>query len=478
MSQVQPAAKLSLFALVMLIVGTVDSIRNLPTAALFGSMLIFFFVFSSIVFFIPAALVSAELASGWTEEGGICYWVRLAFGDRFGFLAIWLQWIANLVWFPTILSFVAGLIAYVVDPQLVQSKVYLISVILIVFWSVTLINLRGIHVSSRLVSFCTITGLVIPMGLVLALAIAWLVLGQPLQIHFTLAELMPSFSRIDGWVALTGIMTSFAGMELIAVHIRDVKNPQKTFPRALFISVWAILFTMIMGSLSIAIVVPKDQINLVDGIMQAFTHFFAAYHVSSFVPLMAVMVLLGTLGGITTWVISPARGLLQAAELGFLPPFFQRTNKHGVASNLLLAQAVLVTTFCLAFALMPSIGGSYWLLTALNIQVYMIMYVLMFLAVVRLRYKFPDQPRSFNIPGGKIGSWLVCLLGLLGCAITLIVGFFTPAGINVGTSASYEIIFVSGMAVMILPTLFFYGYQRHHAKKKAHLHFKNLSLLP
>lgn len=76
------AAKLSTFALVMLIIGAVDNIRNLPAAALFGSTLIFFFVFSAIVFLIPSALVSAELASSWTDKGGICYWIKLAFGDR------------------------------------------------------------------------------------------------------------------------------------------------------------------------------------------------------------------------------------------------------------------------------------------------------------------------------------------------------------------------------------------------------------
>ena len=102
------SASFSTFALVMLIIGAVDNIRNLPAAALFGSTLIFFFVFSAIVFLIPTALVSAELASSWTDKGGICYWVKLAFGDRSAFMAIWLQWIANLVWFPTILSFYCG----------------------------------------------------------------------------------------------------------------------------------------------------------------------------------------------------------------------------------------------------------------------------------------------------------------------------------------------------------------------------------
>jgi amino acid transporter len=454
------AAKLSTFALVMLIIGAVDNIRNLPAAALFGSTLIFFFIFSAVVFLIPTALVSAELASSWTDKGGICYWVKLAFGDRCAFMAIWLQWIANLVWFPTILSFIAGVIAYLIDPNLMHSKLYLISVILIVFWSLTFLNLKGIQVSAKFVAICTIAGMAVPLVLIIGLAVAWVILGRPLQIHFTAATLLPSFSHVDSWVSLTAIMTAFAGMELSAVHVKDINNPQKTFPRALYISVWLILMTMILGSLAIAIVLPKEQINLVDGVMQAFTSFFASYHVSWLMPVITVMVLVGTLGSIISWIISPAKGLLQAAQLGFLPPFFQKVNEHGVAANLLITQAVIVSFICLAFLLTPSISGSYWLLTALNIQLYMIMYVMMFIAALYLRYKYADIHRPFSIPAGKIGMWLVCILGLIGCAITLIVGFIPPAELNVGSIWSYELIFISGIIVTILPTVFFYFYQK------------------
>ena len=207
-----------------------------------------------------------------------------------------------------------------------HSKLYLISVILIVFWSLTLLNCAGIQVSAKFVAFWHYCRHVnIPLVLIIGLAIVWAFLGRPLQIHFTAATLWPSFSHINSWVSLTAIMTAFAGMELSAVHVKDINNPQKTFPRALYISVWLILMTMILGSLAIAIVLPKEQINLVDGVMQAFTSFFASYHVSWLMPVITLMVLVGTLGSIISWIISPAKGLLQAAQLGFLPPFFQKS---------------------------------------------------------------------------------------------------------------------------------------------------------
>lgn len=450
---------LTTFALVMLITGAVDSIRNLPTASLFGTALIFFFTFSALVFLIPSALVSAELASGSPTESGIYHWVRKAFGEKTAFMAIWLQWIANLVWFPTILSFIAGLVCYAIKPELAQNKTYLVTVILVTFWAITLLNLKGINVSAKFATFCAIFGMVIPMGLIIALALFWLASGHPSQIHFTTSNMFPTLSNVNTWVSLTAIMTAFAGMELSAVHIKDIRDPQKTFPRALYISVWIILITMLLGSLAIAIVLPLDQINLVNGVMQAFSSFFAAYHIGWLIPIITVMILIGTLGGIISWVISPAKGLLQAAQNDFLPDFLKKVNQHGVAQNLLIGQAVIVSLVCCAFLFMPSVSGSYWLLTALSTQLYMLMYVIMFAAGICMRYRFPHLQRSFTIPGGKFGLWFVCLLGFAGCTITLTVGFFPPDSINVGSVLQYVSTMIAGMLVMILPTLAFYGYK-------------------
>src|SRR3972149_1678789 len=137
--------KLSLFSLVLLIVAAIDSIRNLPASALFGSALIFFFIFSAIVFLIPTSLVAAELSAIFPEKGGVYHWVHTAFGEKWAMVAIWLQWINTMVWDPTILSFIAGTAAYLINPDLAQNKWYLVVCILTVFWSITLINLRGIH---------------------------------------------------------------------------------------------------------------------------------------------------------------------------------------------------------------------------------------------------------------------------------------------------------------------------------------------
>jgi len=163
------------------------------------------------------------------------------------------------------------------------------------------------------------------------------------------------------------------------------------------------------------------------------------------------------------WLISPAKGLLHAAEFGFLPPFFTRKNKAGVAYNILLAQAVIVTLVCLIFLLQPSVNAFYWFLTALSTELYMIMYVLMFGAALRLHYKYLDRPLAFKIPGKALGMWMTSSLGLIGCVTTIVVSFFPPDNIDTGGSLRYLLMIAGGNLVTLSPLALFYLYKRRTA---------------
>lgn len=442
---------LSVFSLIMITVGSVDSIRNLPATALFGSQLIVFFTLGALFFLIPTALVSAELASGWPRAGGIYIWVREALGKRAGFLAIWLQWIENVIWYPTILSFVAGSIGYLFNPALADNPVFLWAVIVASFWGATLVNLRGMQSSAFFSNLCAISGLLLPMGLIIGLGMAWIIGGNPSQVAFTLKAASPQWHDKSLWVSLTAIMMSFCGIEIATVHANDVRDPQRAFPRALVISVVIILSTLVLGSLAIAVVLPKADINLVAGIMQAFDAFFARYHMSWMMPVIAVMLVLGGLGGVSNWIIAPTRGLLVAAQDGNLPAGFQRRNRREAPVVMLVGQAVIVTLLSTLFLFMPSVNGSYWLLTALAAQLYMLMYMLMFVAAVVLRVKLPHHPRAFRIPGGLLGMCMVAGIGMIGTLATLIVSFMPPEGINVGSLLRYELTLICGLFVMCLP---------------------------
>src|SRR5690348_16745228 len=127
--------------LVMINLAALGSIKNWPTIAELGLSSISYIVIASICFFIPLSLIAAALATHYSERGGIFIWVKSAFGQRLGFLAAWLFWSQNLIWYPTVFSFIAGTLAYIFDPGLESSKTFTISVILFFLWSITLFNL-------------------------------------------------------------------------------------------------------------------------------------------------------------------------------------------------------------------------------------------------------------------------------------------------------------------------------------------------
>jgi len=457
--------KINTLALTLLITGSIDSIRNLPSAALSGGLIFFFFVFAAVTFLIPTALVSAELSSN-INQGGIYQWVKLAFGERTGFLAVWLQWVNNLIWFPTMLSFIAGTATYLIDPALAQNKYYMMSIVLFVFWALTFVNLRGMRMSAKFTSFCAVAGLIIPMSLIIVLLLVWVALGNPIQLHLTAASVTPNLHHIDTWTSLTGIMLSFAGMELATVYVNDVENPKKSFPKALAFSSVIILLTMLLGSLAIAFVLPANKIGLVDGTISSFSYFLSAYHLSWVTPILTVLLVIGSLGGIISWMVSPVKGIAQAARNGFMPAFFGKENQYGVPKTLLLTQAGLVSIVCLVYLLLPTVNASYWLLSSLSLQLYILMYVLMFLAALRLRYTTKYNSGTFVIPGKSFGLWLVCGVGLAGCALALLVGFYPPTNVDVGSKLNYVIIYVAGMVGMVLPVCFFYIYQARLLRRK------------
>jgi putative glutamate/gamma-aminobutyrate antiporter len=462
----QPRRFMNVFLLAMLNLAVMTSLRNLPLVAHYGWGLIFLYAVVAVGFLFPCAMVSAELASGWASTGGVYFWVKEAFGPRWGFFAVWMQWIHNVTWFPAILSFSAVTFAYVFYPSLAESKLYLISVILGGFWGATLFNGFGIKTSSWFSAFGVIAGTIIPGLLTIAFGIAYLIQGHPVQIHFSTRALIPPLDDIQSIVFLAGLFLAFGGLEVTAAHVREVQNPQRNFPRAILLASLIALVLYVAGALSIAIIIPSSQINLVSGLMEAFRVFFDDYHISWLLAPVSLMIIFGAIGELNAWIIGPVRALHATSEHGDLPPVFQKVNRHGVPINLLYFQGVVVTIAAIVSLFTPTASSAFWILSALSIQIYLIMYILMFMSAIKLRYSRSHIERFYRIPFGKIGIWLTAGIGIVSSLFGLIIGFIPPRQIDTGNPLFHELFLIGGLVIMSSIPLVIYSCRNESWMKK------------
>ncbi len=444
------------FALTMLMTGAIDGVGNLPTIAIFGSQLIFFFIAGSLLFLLPTGLISAELCTQLNEDSGVYIWTKKAFGSNTGALVIWLQWMNTMIWFPTCMTTLVGTAAFLIDPALNHQPVFLILTSLTTFWLLTFVNLKGIKRSAIIASLATIMGMVLPMLLIIGLSILWMCLSKPTALKLDHHTLLPALNHLDTWTTLTAIITAFLGMELASVHVKKVENAHKVFPKALIYTILIVFFTMGLGSLGIALVIPHQDIVLVSGTIQAFNSLFTGFHLPWLAFALGGALLFGSIGTMVNWLISPANGLAQAAKDGYLPKSLAHENEHGVPSKVLLLQGLVVSIISLAFFLMPSINGSYWLLIDLSTELYLIMYLVMFIAAIKLILNFE---KIIVIPGGKSVALSIAVLGMIGCIIALIVGFIPPDNINVGSHLHYIMLFTGGILLMSSPALLLKWYK-------------------
>ena len=412
------------------------------------------------MFLIPSALVSAEMGTGWPKTGGIYVWIREAFGRKTSFVIIWLNWIYNVVWFPTIMALLAGTFAYFFNPELVNNKLYMIVSILVLFWGVTILNCLGMKVSGFMSSLGTILGTLLPMLFIIILGIVWFVKHGQLQITFNLKAFLPDIDHMDNLAFFSSVLFGFLGLEMVATHAQEMKDPQKDYPRALWVSVSIILVSMVLASLAIAMVVPNKELSLVTGVLQAFNIFLKMFHISWLLPIMAIGVIVGGLSGVAAWIIGPSKGLMVASQDGSLPKIFTKKNRHYVPVNVLILQGIIVSVLCLVFVLMPTVNSSFWFLSVMTAQLALIVYIALFVAAIKLRHSKPHVPRSYKIPGGKIGVWFVSSLGIIVCVGAIILGFIPPKQIGIESIWTYEIALIGGMVILIVIPWFIYKVEK------------------
>lgn len=466
MANIGKTAKLSVATLAIMNVTAVVSLRGLPAEAEYGLSSAFYYLFAALVFLIPTALVAAELAAMFSnKQGGVFRWVGEAFGKRMGFLAIWLQWVESTIWYPTVLTFGAVSLAFIgmdstYDMTLASNRMYTLIVVLVIYWLATFISLKGMSWVGRVSKIGGLVGTIIPAGLLVVLAIIYLATGGKSQMDFS-GNFFPDLSNFNNLVLAAGIFLFYAGMEMGGIHVQEVDNPSRNYPKAVFIGSLITVLIFVLGTFSLGIIIPRNEINLTQSLLVGFDRYLAYVKASWFSPVIAVALSFGVLAGVLTWVAGPSKGIFAVGRAGYLPPFFQKTNSRGVQRNILFIQGGIVTLLGLLFVVMPSVQSFYQILSQLTVLLYLIMYLLMFAAAIYLRYNMKKAKRPFRIGNsGNMLMWIVAGIGFLGSLLAFVLSFIPPGQIAVGSSTVWYAVLVIGCIVVVAVPLIIYALRK------------------
>ena len=430
-------------ALAMMTTSSVASLRSAPSMAVYGLACVFLYVVPAIVFLLPTSLVSAELASGWS--GGVYRWVGEGISAKMGFLAVWCQFAMTIFYYPTLLAYVASTFAYVINPALAANGLYTAIIIVTLFWTGVLVSSRGMKAVAGLSSAGLVLGTLIPGVLLIVMGIVFLGQGNASAAPMEFSALLPAWTGIASLVLIVNNFLSYSGMEMNAVHVSSLRRPASEFPRAMFVAMGLVLGIFILPAIAISWVVPAEKLSLTAGVMQAFDMFFAYFGFGWATPVLALMLIAASLGGMLTWLAGPSKGLLMIGRQdGFLPPILQRLNKHGIQQNILVAQGAVTTLIALLYAFIPEVSSAYWILSVITTQVYLVVYVLMFVAAMRLRRQQPDHPRGYRAPA----LFVLCWVGIVASLAAFCIGFVPPSQFGGGSVFVYVLIVGGGFGIV------------------------------
>ncbi|MBN3523573.1 tyrosine-tyramine antiporter [Paenibacillus apiarius] len=446
--------RLTLFGLIGITMAFFGTVRSVPTLSITGWTQIFYMLVAAVLFALPIALMSAELSTGFPEEGGPQVWVKKALGEKWGFVTSWLLWVQMFFGMVMVSSTVGVLFGYVIDmPELSSNNYFIFAVILISYWGVTLLNLKF-----DMVKICgnlgSVIGVYIPFVILVILGVMYMFKNgiQPNSYlgNFEWKDLVPNFGELGSLSYLSGIIFIFAGVEISSVHANNIENPKRNYPIAVIASVILLVIFNLVAGLTVSNAVPQGQLELAN-ITQPYLIFCENLGIPSiFVNIISAMILIGVLVQLSAWVLGPSKSMIKVADEGNLPKFFQKRTKKDIPITFVMIQAIVISLVAVLYVVVPDVNSAFLIITITTTILYCVVYALIAVSAIRLRYKLPEIERPFRLGSKGNGlMWFVSILSLLSVVITITVSIIPPSILKPSQYTGYIIYQVGATIVMV-----------------------------
>jgi len=451
-------------------IATVLGPRWIAAAAHNGTSSISLWVIAAVFFFVPTALVVTELSTRFPDEGGLYVWSKEAFGDFHGFVAGWTYWIYTVFYFPGLLLASVSMSAYVAGSggaALAQDRTFLLVGSFVILFVAVALNIVGLNIGKWLQNAGGV-GTYIPL-LILTGVAAMLWFRQPSVTHFTVANMLPTWDwdTVNFW---SQIAFAFSGLELVSAMSEEVRDPQRTLPRAILGSGVMIAVIYIVGTFAVLSMVPADQVDPKSGVFQAITQGSTLMGIGLLGVLAASLVSVGNAGGVGSTVAGIARVPFVVGIDRYLPAAFGRIHPRWRTPHIsILVQAGVSGAVLLLSQINETTRGAYQALIDVAVIIYFIPFLYMYAAAIKLvgRADREQNPHAILIPGGKAGVWVTSGLAFMVTLVCIVVSAIPP-----GDSAN-KVVFVvkvvgaSVVAVALGLILYYRGARQKSGERAA-----------
>jgi amino acid transporter len=433
---------MTLFAVSAMI--TLDTVA---TSSAIGVQSITLFILFAVIFFVPYGLITAELGSGWPDEGGIYVWVREAYGPRWGTFTAWLYWVNVAYWAPAVFVVFAGTLSAAFWGGM--SNTWAEIVVIALIWLVVLIGILPLSLSKWVNS----ASAALKVGVLVMLG----AMGAAFAVHhgvansFSPSAWKPSFGA--NWSFLPIIIYNFMGFELMSSAAGAVHNPRRDIPRMLLLAGVIIVAAQLVGNFGILAAIPLKNLSIVTGMADAMKLSFHAVlggAAGTVYDIFIVLLLFTLIGNMVTWSIGANHSMASTGLDRAAPGVFGHANRRFTTPDYafvlmgVLATAITVVNYSF-FATRESV---FWSIFALSSIVFLFPYLLMFPALLLLRRSQPGTKRPYTVPGGRAGAWLSVVLTVAGVGFAIVLFFYlVPDGTP---KVTYWIVTGGGTAISMV----------------------------
>ncbi len=436
--------KISLGTFVGIGMAMIATVRSVPTLAAASWQMFFYMIFAVLFFALPVSIMSGEFSTMLQDAGGPQLWVRTGLGSKWGFTTAWLLWVQIFPGMVMVASTLGPLLGNTIGNQVLgQNHWFTLACIIVIYWIIALLNLK-FDMAKFAGNFGVWFGVYIPFAVMIIMGLL-AVFKTGIDVHsvlgtFSGSKLWPSVDTLKYVAAISFI---FTGIETLGVYVPRMKDAQHDFVRGVIFALIAMVILNILNAFLVANVVPSGSTQLTN-ITQPILLFCKILGWPTWIAnVFSLLAAIGVFLQLSGWVTGPSQSMVQVAREGLIPSkwgFFKHNN-IGVARNVVLTQTICITLFALMYAA-PDINGIFLLLTNTTTLLYCVLYMLIAIAFIRLRYTDPDAPRAFRV--GKSGNGLAWFWTIL-----FIFGIVAIAAVTLGTAGTVNALIMAAITIVL-----------------------------